>query len=453
VGTSVSAMARQYGYRSVMPNVVVVGAQWGDEGKGKIVDLLTEHAQVVVRFQGGNNAGHTLVVGGHKTVLHLIPSGILHAGKTCVIGNGCVVDPTVLMKEIDGLKARGFLVDDSQLVVSEHAHVIFPWHKHLDALREKAKGEAAIGTTGRGIGPAYEDKVARRGIRVRDLLDKERLRRRIKERLAESQEELARLARLNKAEEPLLDTEQIASEYAVLGGRLAPHVRDASLYLAEQVRKGTRVLFEGAQGTLLDVDHGTYPYVTSSNTVAGNAAVGAGLGPTAIDKVLGITKAYTTRVGSGPFPTELNDAVGDRLRKVGDEFGATTGRPRRCGWLDTVVLRYAARVNGLWGLALTKMDVLSGLPTLRVCTAYELDGQRLSELPGELDELSRVTPVYEDVPGWEQSLAGARTFEDLPVAAQRYVRRIEEMVGVPVVCISVGAERGETIVLTNPFRG
>ncbi|MDX2010471.1 MAG: adenylosuccinate synthase [Myxococcaceae bacterium] len=435
-----------------MPNVVVVGAQWGDEGKGKVVDLLTEHAQVVVRFQGGNNAGHTLVVGGQKTVLHLIPSGILHPGKTCVIGNGCVVDPTVLMKEVDGLTSRGLLADPTQLLISEHAHVIFPWHKHLDALREKARGGSAIGTTGRGIGPAYEDKVVRRGIRMRDLLDVDRLRRRVKDRLPAALEEIAQLAKKAKADEPLLDTEAIVSEYAVLGTRLAPHIKDASLYLSEHVRKGSRMLFEGAQGTLLDVDHGTYPYVTSSNTVAGNAAVGSGLGPTAIDRVMGISKAYTTRVGGGPFPTELSDETGERLRKVGAEFGATTGRPRRCGWLDTVVLRYAARVNGLWGLAVTKMDVLSGLATLKICTAYELDGQRLTELPGELEDLSRVTPIYEELPGWEQSLAGARTIEDLPPAAQRYLRRIEEIVGVPVVCVSVGAERGETIILQNPFR-
>lgn len=435
-----------------MPNVVVVGAQWGDEGKGKIVDLLTEHAQVVVRFQGGNNAGHTLVVGGQKTVLHLIPSGVLHPGKTCVIGNGTVIDPTVLMKEIDGLRARGSLQDPNQLMISESAHVICPSHKHLDALREKARGGSAIGTTGRGIGPAYEDKVARRGIRVRDLLDPDRLRKRVKERLGDAVEEMARLAKAARAEEPLLDVEAIVSEFLVLGGRLKEFVGDASLFLSEHVRKGTRILFEGAQGTLLDVDHGTYPYVTSSNTVAGNAAVGSGLGPTAIDRVMGISKAYTTRVGGGPFPTELTDALGERLRKVGDEFGATTGRPRRCGWLDTVVLRYATRVNGLWGLALTKLDVLSGLETLKICNAYELDGKRLSELPVDFEDFSRVQPIYEEMDGWEATLAGARTVEDLPEAARRYIRRVEEMVGIPVVCISVGAERGETILLQNPFR-
>jgi adenylosuccinate synthase len=435
-----------------MPNVVVVGAQWGDEGKGKVVDLLTEHAQVVVRFQGGNNAGHTLVVSGQKTVLHLIPSGILHAGKTCVIGNGVVIDPGVLLKEIDALRARGFLQDAAQLLISAGAHVIFPWHKHLDSLREKVKAGSAIGTTGRGIGPAYEDKVARVGIRVRDLLEPEKLRKRVRERLTSVRDELTRLAKAAKLEDPDLDEGTIVTEYAAYGERLREFVGDGSLFLSEQVRKGARVLFEGAQGTLLDVDHGTYPYVTSSNCVAGNAAVGSGLGPTAIDRVMGISKAYTTRVGGGPFPTELNDALGERLRKVGDEFGATTGRPRRCGWLDTVVLRYATRVNGLWGIALTKLDVLSGIETLKICTAYELDGKTVTELPGDLDDLSRVKPVYEELPGWSGKLAGARTLEDLPPAALRYVRRVEEILGLPVVCISVGAERGETILMSNPFR-
>jgi len=436
-----------------MPNVVVVGAQWGDEGKGKVVDLLTEHAQVVVRFQGGNNAGHTLVVGGQKTVLHLIPSGILHPGKVCVIGNGVVVDPAVLVKEIDALKARGFLKDDSHLIVSDNAHVIFPWHKLLDTFREKARGGSAIGTTGRGIGPAYEDKVARRGIRVRDLLQPERLRKRVEERLPEVLEELRELCRLANEPVPVLEASQLVSEYAGLGDRLRPHVADASLFLAGQVARGARILFEGAQGTLLDVDHGTYPYVTSSNCVAGNAAVGSGLGPTTIDKVMGISKAYTTRVGGGPFPTELTDALGDQLRKVGDEFGATTGRPRRCGWLDGVVLRYAVRVNGLSSLALTKMDVLSGIKSLQLCNAYELDGQRITELPGDYEDLGRVKPVYETLPGWDEKLAGVRTFDELPENAKRYVRRVEEVSGVPVTCISVGADRGETVLLQNPFRG
>ncbi|PTL77461.1 adenylosuccinate synthase [Vitiosangium sp. GDMCC 1.1324] len=435
-----------------MPNVVVVGAQWGDEGKGKVVDLLTEHAQVVVRFQGGNNAGHTLVVAGQKTVLHLIPSGILHQGKTCVIGNGVVLDPAVLVKEIDALKERGFLKDDSHFLISDNAHVIFPWHKLLDTYREKARGVSAIGTTGRGIGPAYEDKVARRGIRVRDLLHPERLRKRIDERLPGVRDELRELCRAANEPLPELDAQKYQEEFSALGERLRPYVSDVSLYLAGQVQRGARILFEGAQGTLLDVDHGTYPFVTSSNCVAGNAAVGSGLGPTAIDKVMGISKAYTTRVGGGPFPTELTDETGDRLRKVGDEFGATTGRPRRCGWLDGVVLRYAVRVNGLWGLSLTKLDVLSGLKTLQICNAYELDGKRITELPGDYEDLARVKPIYETLPGWDDKLAGVRTFDELPENAKRYVRRVEEIGGVPVVCISVGADRGETVLLQNPFR-
>jgi adenylosuccinate synthase len=436
-----------------MPNVVVIGAQWGDEGKGKVVDLLTEHAQLVVRFQGGNNAGHTLVVGGQKTVLHLIPSGILHPGKTCVIGNGVVVDPAVLVGEIDALKARGFLKDDAQLLISDNAHVIFPWHKLLDSFREKARGGSAIGTTGRGIGPSYEDKVARRGIRMRDLLNPERLRKRIEERLPQALEELKDLCAQAGDPVPQLEVPQVLAEFSALGERLKPYVRDASLFLSEQVRRGARILFEGAQGTLLDVDHGTYPFVTSSNCVAGNAAVGSGLGPTAIDKVMGISKAYTTRVGGGPFPTELNDALGEQLRKVGDEFGATTGRPRRCGWLDGVVLRYAARVNGLWGMALTKLDVLSGIKTLNICNAYDLDGQKITELPGDYEDLARVKPIYESLPGWDEKIAGVRTFDELPENAKRYVRRVEEISGVPVTCISVGADRGETVLLQNPFRG
>ncbi len=434
-----------------MPNVVVVGAQWGDEGKGKVVDLLTQHAQVVVRFQGGNNAGHTLVVGGEKTILTLIPSGILHAGKTCVIGNGVVLDPSVLVAEIDALRARGVIRSEAQLIVSESAHVIFPWHKHLDALREKARGASPIGTTGRGIGPAYEDKVARRGIRVRDLLDAGRLQRKVEERLTAALDELRVLAGRAETELPPLDAATIAREYAAFGVRLRPHVRDASLYLHGEARAGARILFEGAQGTLLDVDHGTYPFVTSSNCVAGNAAVGSGLGPTAIDRVVGISKAYTTRVGGGPFPTELKDAVGERLRKIGDEFGSVTGRPRRCGWLDGVVLRYAARVNGLSGLALTKLDVLSGLEKLQLCTAYALGGAETKDFPSDIDDLAQVSPVYETLEGWEERLAGARTFDQLPAAARAYVRRVEEVAGVPVVCISVGAERGETILLNNPF--
>ncbi len=436
-----------------MSNVVVVGAQWGDEGKGKIVDLLTEHAQVVVRFQGGNNAGHTLVVDGVKTVLHLIPSGILHPGTVCAIGNGVVLDPAVLLKEIDGLLPRGYLDDPQRLRISLDAHVILPWHKQLDLLRERALGGAAIGTTGRGIGPCYADKVARRGLRVRDLLQPDRLERKFRERLALAEMELGTLAASVGVEAPVFDLPALLAEHVALGERLRPYAADVSVYLHQRGLEGAKILFEGAQGTLLDVDHGTYPFVTSSNTVAGAAAVGAGVGPTVIDKVLGITKAYTTRVGSGPFPTELHDEMGDRLRTAGGEFGATTGRPRRCGWLDLVVLRYAARVNGLWGLALTKLDVLSGLETLQLCTGYLLDGELLTELPGDGEDLARVVPVYESMPGWTESLEGVRSVDDLPAAARAYIDRIVELSGVPVKCISVGADRGQTMLLENPLAG
>ncbi|BDG08088.1 adenylosuccinate synthase [Anaeromyxobacter paludicola] len=429
-----------------MPNVVVIGAQWGDEGKGKFVDLLTLRADVVVRFQGGNNAGHTLVVGGQKTVLHLIPAGILHPGKSCVIGNGVVVDPEVFVEEIDALKQRGFLKDEGQLVLSLDAHVIMPWHKAIDVAREQRAGAGKIGTTGRGIGPTYEDKVARRGIRVRDLLDEARLARKVKDRLASANEELSRLGA-----QVALDEAAIVKSHAALGRRLATYARDASLWLHRAIQQGRSVLFEGAQGTLLDVDHGTYPFVTSSNTVAGNAVVGSGVGPTAIDRVIGITKAYSTRVGSGPYPSELLDATGEKLRQLGGEFGATTGRPRRTGWVDALALRYAARVNGLDGLALMKLDVLTGFEQLQIAVAYELDGKRVDEMPSDLEDLERAKPIYEALPGWTEDLKGARRWSDLPVNAQRYVERVAELVGVKVIAVSVGPDRDETIVLENPF--
>jgi len=430
-----------------MPNVVVIGAQWGDEGKGKVVDLLTEHADVVVRFQGGNNAGHTLVVGGQKTVLHLIPSGILHPGKACVIGNGVVVDPDVLAHEIAELKARGLLQDDGQLVLSLDAHVIMPWHKAIDVAREQRMGDAKIGTTGRGIGPTYEDKVARRGLRVRDLLDEARLARKVRERIAAARDELARLgATLD------LDEATVVRKYADLGKRLVPYAKDASLWLHGAIKAGKSLLFEGAQGTLLDVDHGTYPFVTSSNTVAGNAATGAGVGPTAIDRVIGISKAYSTRVGGGPYPSELKDATGEKLRQLGGEFGATTGRPRRCGWIDALALRYAARVNGLDGIALTKLDVLTGFPEIKIAVAYRCGDQTFDEMPSDLETLERCEAVYEALPGWTEKLDGVRRWEDLPKTARTYVERVAELTGVKIVAVSVGADRGETIVLENPFR-
>jgi adenylosuccinate synthase len=430
-----------------MANVVVVGAQWGDEGKGKIVDLLTQDADVVVRFQGGNNAGHTLVVGGEKTVLHLIPAGILHPGKACVIGNGVVADPSVLVMEIDRVKAKGAFQDDAQLVVSLDAHVIMPWHKAIDIAREQAAGEGKIGTTGRGIGPTYEDKVARRGLRVRDLLDEARLARKVKDRLPSAREELRRLGAT-----PDLDEAAIVKQYAELGRRVARYATDASLWLHRAVQAGKQLLFEGAQGTMLDVDHGTYPFVTSSNTVAGNAAVGSGLGPTAIDYVLGISKAYSTRVGGGPYPTELKDDIGERLRKIGGEYGATTGRPRRTGWFDALALRYAARVNGLTAIALTKLDVLTGFDQVKIAVRYEVDGKTLDEMPSDLEALERARVVYEELPGWKEQVDHLRTWDDLPPNARAYVKRIEELVGVRVIGVSVGADRGQTILRENPFR-
>jgi adenylosuccinate synthase len=427
-----------------MSNVVIVGAQWGDEGKGKVVDLFTSWADVVVRYQGGANAGHTLVVGGVKTVLHLVPSGILHPGKKCIIGNGVVVDPEALIEEIDLLRSRGLLADASQLVVSENAHVILPYHKRIDAGREK---QQAIGTTGRGIGPCYEDKVARRGIRIRDVLKATALKEKLEQRLKEANAQIKALGGEKLELQPLLDWSLQLAE------RMRPYVGDASEVLTHEVAKGRAVLFEGAQGTLLDIDHGTYPYVTSSNTVAGNAAVGAGLGPTAIDSVIGITKAYTTRVGNGPLPTELDDAVGERLRTVGAEFGATTGRPRRCGWLDALVLRYAARVNGLSGLAMTKLDVLTGFDKINVAIGYKLaSGKTVSEFPSDPELLEQAQPVYEELPGWKERLADQREYQELPENARRYIERVEQLVGVETIAVSVGAERAQTIVRKNPFR-
>lgn len=428
-----------------MSNVVVVGAQWGDEGKGKIVDILTEHAQVVVRYQGGNNAGHTLVVNGEKTVLRLIPSGILHPDKACMIGNGVVLDPVVLCEEIEGIRARGLLDRPERLVISEGAHVVMPWHKAIDVLREGALGNARIGTTGRGIGPTYEDKVARRGVRMHDLVDRDRLRAAVERALPAANAEIEWLGG-----EPI-EAEEVIRTYGDAGEKLRGHVRDASLWLDEQIRSGARVLFEGAQGTLLDVDHGTYPFVTSSNTVAGNAAVGSGVGPGAIGHVIGIAKAYATRVGEGPFPTELHDETGDRLRKAGAEFGTVTGRPRRCGWLDAVVLRYAARVNGFWGMALTKMDVLSGFSEIRIAVAYEIDGERRETLPTDVESLRAAKPLYETLPGWEQPLDECRRWEDLPDNARNFVERIEALSGVPVVAVSVGPDRNQTILRKDPF--
>jgi adenylosuccinate synthase len=423
--------------------VVVVGAQWGDEGKGKLVDVLAERAAWVVRYQGGANAGHTVDIAGSKFVLHQIPSGILHPGVRCAIGNGVVLDPDTLFEEIDGLVRDGIDVE-GRLYVSDRTHLVLPYHKLVDAESAASK---VIGTTGRGIGPAYEDKVARRGVRVLDLRNRDRLEKLVTQG---TEHAIAQLRRFGSKK--LVRVDETLEMLASLEKRLLPLAEDVGLVIHRALKSGAAILLEGAQGSLLDVDHGTYPFVTSSNCVAANAAVGSGIGPTLIDKVMGISKAYTTRVGGGPFPTELTDAIGDRLRKAGDEYGATTGRPRRCGWLDAVVLRYAVRVNGLWGLAVTKLDVLSGLEQLHICTAYELDGKRITELPTDFEDLGRVKPVYETLPGWDVPLAGVRTMEELPSQALAYVRRVQEVSGVPVVCVSVGADRGETILLQNPFR-
>jgi adenylosuccinate synthase len=427
----------------LMSAIVIVGAQWGDEGKGKIVDLFTETADVVVRHAGGPNAGHTLVVGEERIVVRLIPSGILRPRARCVMGQGMVIDPGVLLGEIDALDVRGHDTN-GRLFVSDRAHLILPYHPEIDALREHAAGASAkIGTTKRGIGPCYEDKVARRGIRAGDLKDLALVEAKIEQALAAWTPVIEALG--GKAPDP----HRIVADLRPIAERLRPLVTDTSALLDEALKKGQRVLLEGAQGTLLDLDHGTYPYVTSSSAVAGGASTGAGLGPTRIRRVIGITKGYATRVGEGPFPTELKDATGDQLRTAGGEFGSVTGRPRRTGWIDLPALRYAARVNGLDGLAITKLDVLTGLPEVRACVAYDTPLGRTRDFP--IDDLPTATPVYEAFPGWSEGLAGVRVLGDLPEAARRYVKFLEEQVGVPVDLVSVGPRRDETIVLRDAF--
>ena len=426
-------------------NVVVIGTQWGDEGKGKIVDWLTEHAQGVVRFQGGHNAGHTLVIGSRKTVLHLIPSGILRDGVSCYIGNGVVVSPRALIDEIDELERAGVAVS-GRLCISEACPLILPYHVAIDVAREAAKGAAKIGTTGRGIGPAYEDKVARRAIRLQDLLVPERFTAKLRELLAYHNFVLTRYLAAKA-----VDFERVKDEAFSLAPRLAPLVADVPRALYEAHRAGANLLFEGAQGALLDVDHGTYPYVTSSNTVAGAAAAGAGVGPQMLHYVLGITKAYTTRVGSGPFPTELDGDVGDQLRSRGNEYGATTGRPRRCGWFDAAALKRSIQINGVSGLCVTKLDVLDGMDELKVCVGYDIDGQHSDLLPAGADDTARCVPVYEELEGWHASTVGAKRLEDLPAAARRYLDRLETICGVPIDMISTGPDREETILRRHPF--
>ena len=428
-----------------MSNIVIVGTQWGDEGKGKIVDLLAEFADIVVRFQGGNNAGHTMVVDGEQFISHLVPSGILQ-GKTCLLGNGMVVDPEVLVKELDNLNSKGINVGPDRLKISEKAHIIMPYHKAIDLARENMKGDQKIGTTGRGIGPCYEDKATRRGIRFVDLLDPKDFEDKVKTILEEKNFYLKQYF----SAEPI-DPSGIIDQYKGYADRLSPHVINISVVMNQAIRENKQILFEGAQGTHLDIDHGTYPFVTSSNTVSGNACCGSGIGPKEISGVVGIVKAYTTRVGSGPFPTELFDEIGDKIQKKGAEFGATTGRRRRCGWLDTVLLRNAARLNGLTGLVITKLDVLDGLEELKICTGYEHNGKIIRDFPASLKTLGSCKPIYEVLPGWMEDISDIRKIEDLPKNARHYLDRIAELTETPIDIVSVGPGREETIVINNPF--
>jgi adenylosuccinate synthase len=426
-------------------NIIVIGSQWGDEGKGKVVDLLTDQVAAVVRFQGGHNAGHTLVTGNRKTVLHLIPSGILHEGVDCLIGNGVVLAPDALLGEIEKLEQADIAVSE-RLKISAACPLIMPYHVALDLAREKARGEQAIGTTGRGIGPAYEDKVARRALRLDDLLDPQRFIDKLETVLDYHNFVLRHYFHVDT-----FDSQQLADETLLLGERLQPMLADVTELLHQHQRNGHNMLFEGAQGALLDVDHGTYPFVTSSNTTAGAAATGTGVGPRDIGYVLGITKAYTTRVGSGPFPTELTDAVGRHLGDRGHEFGATTGRPRRCGWFDAVALRRTIINNSMSGLCITKLDVLDGVDPLRICTAYDYQGEKLDLLPLGAERVAACTPVYEELPGWQQPTENVRRYDDLPVNARRYLERLAELTGTPIVIVSTGPDREQTIVLANVF--
>jgi len=427
-------------------NVVIVGTQWGDEGKGKIVDLLAEHAHMVVRFQGGNNAGHTMVVGGEQFICHLIPSGILQ-DKTCVIGNGVVVDPAVLLEEVANLSRRGINIGVDNLKISDRAHLIMPYHRSIDHAREQFKGDKKIGTTGRGIGPAYEDKATRRGIRFVDLLDPDGFAEKVNTILDEKNFYLK-----NYLSADVLDAREIIDQYQKYAQRLAPHVANISVVISQAIKNGRHVMFEGAQGTHLDIDHGTYPFVTSSNTLAGNACCGSGVGPKQIDEVIGIVKAYTTRVGQGPFPSELFDSIGDRIQEKGAEFGATTGRKRRCGWLDTVILNNAVRLNGLTGLAITKLDVLDGLESVKICTGYEYQGEIIKDFPASLDVLADCKPVYETLRGWAEDTSPLRKLEDFPANARGYLDRIRELAETDIHIVSVGPDRDQTIVLKHPYQ-
>lgn len=428
-----------------MPVIIIVGAQWGDEGKGKIVDVLTEKADIVARYQGGHNAGHTVVINNRKFVLHLIPSGILHKNTVCVIGNGVVVEPQALLGEITSLKKRGITVSDN-LLISRNAHLIMPYHLALDSASEKTKGKKCIGTTGRGIGPAYVDKMARSGIRVGDLLSPAVFR----EKLTTNLRQVNFLMK-NLYKAPAFNAKKIYEEYMGYARTLRKHIVDTDIIINAAIAEKRNLLLEGAQGTLLDIDHGTYPFVTSSSSIAGGACTGLGIGPTKITGVIGVVKAYTTRVGSGPFPTELHDAVGEKMRAKGGEFGATTGRPRRCGWLDTVVLKHSAAVNGFSGIVITKLDILDGLDTIKICTSYSYKGKIYTDMPKDLEVLENCTPVYEEVKGWKENTQGITEFRKLPVKAQAYIRRIEKLVSVKAVIVSTGQKRDELVMLQEQF--
>ncbi len=427
-----------------MPSVVLIGAQWGDEGKGKVTDVLAEKADIVVRYQGGNNAGHTVVVGEEEFKLHLIPSGILYPDKTCIIGNGVVIDPAVLLEELEYLAARG--INTNNLRISLRAHIIMPYHKKLDEVIEESKGDAKIGTTKRGIGPAYMDKAARVGIRFVDLLDRDEFSLLLDRNLKEKNNLLAKVYAADG-----FNKDTIMKEYMGYADLLRKYAADTSIIIYDALKAGKNVLFEGAQGTLLDLDHGTYPYVTSSHPIAGAACVGAGLGPTEITKVLGIIKAYTTRVGEGPFPTELLDETGLHLRDKGHEYGTTTGRPRRCGWFDAVIARYTVRVSGLTSMAVTKLDVLTGMDTLKICTGYRRGNEIIRDFPASLKTLAGCEPVYEEMPGWHDDITSAKAFADLPAAAQNYLNRLSELAGTPISIIGVGTRRTQTIIMDSLF--
>ncbi|HEU4962478.1 MAG TPA: adenylosuccinate synthase [Bacilli bacterium] len=429
-----------------MATVVVVGTQWGDEGKGKITDFLAEKAGVVARYQGGNNAGHTLKINGIEYKLHLIPSGIFHSDKICVIGNGLVVNPQALIKELDYLHSHGVTTDN--LRISDRAHLVLPYHLKLDELEEEAKGDEKIGTTKKGIGPAYVDKAARIGIRMVDLLDPEEFAQALRRNLKLKNEVLTKLY----GAEPF-DFDAIYEEFMAYAERLRPYIVDTSVVLNKMIDEGVDVLFEGAQASMLDIDHGTYPYVTSSNPSAGAVSIGSGIGPTKVDKVIGTVKAYSTRVGDGPFPTELLDEIGEQIRQQGREFGTTTGRPRRCGWFDALVVRHARRVSGLDGMALTRLDILTGLPELKVCVAYNYNGERLEEFPTSFKVLKECEPVYETLAGWTEDISGVRSYDELPDAAKAYVKKLEEATGVPLAILSVGPGREQTIPMIDVYAG